>query len=59
MKVIMTHLIAKRILPDVGSDNHIQRPPADLAFDRLMRNLTVVNDFHRASFPGSIEVERL
>lgn len=59
MEMIMPHLVAKRILPDIGGDDRLQCAPADLAFDRLLRNLTVVNDFYRASFPGSIEMERL
>ena len=46
MKVIMPNLIAKRILPDVGGNDSIQRTLADLTSNRLLCNLTMVNDFH-------------
>ena len=46
VKVIMPNLIAKRILPDVGFNEGIQRTLTDPASNRLPCNLTMINDFH-------------
>lgn len=54
VKVIMPNLIAERILPDVGSNDGIQRTLADLTSNRLLCDLTMINDFQGDPLPSVV-----